>query len=63
MNITLCQSTRARGRTWSESVGVVVVGAGFAGLYMQNSTREAGFQSVIFEAGQAYCLGLGARAA
>ena len=47
----LQQTTEPAARTWAEPLDVVVVGAGFAGIYMQYSLREAGFRSVTFEAG------------
>jgi cyclohexanone monooxygenase len=45
------QTTQPAIRTWAEPLDVVVVGAGFAGIYMQHALREAGFRSVVFEAG------------
>lgn len=52
MNHTVSQHTPQPAiRTWAEPLDVVVVGAGFAGLYMQHALREAGFRSVVFEAG------------
>lgn len=53
MTETMHQSRRAReGVSWPEPLDAVVVGAGFAGLYMQYVLREAGFASVVFEAGE-----------
>jgi len=38
-------------RKWDKPLEVVVVGAGFAGLYMLHALRESGFRAVVFEAG------------
>ncbi len=41
----------AAGRTAPAAVDVVIVGAGFAGMYMLHRARSAGFTAVVFERG------------
>jgi len=48
-------ATAAKGRPLSESVDAVIVGAGFAGMYMLHRLRGLGLRAVVFEAGDGLC--------
>jgi len=46
------QPPTTHARKWDQPLDAVVVGAGFAGLYMLHVLREAGFRAVVFESGE-----------